>query len=886
MLSRVAAVMAISTHNRRRVTGSSGRRREGGESEPPRPNMSRRVFTSAVLLLVVMMWCGAGVARAEEPSSFPKFEWKDITEEGVTVDSLGVPGLLKVGSDVFAVAEAQCKKDENSFTGIASKLLTLSDEPSKEECDATQVKTQVLVECSSDDVKAGCRVAVEGSGSPNEKIVDVSRPTAVVNGSDIYMLVGKYCREDAADTCKATSENFKSGILLVKGTISESDNNNKIHWKKTDGVPCTLGEQQKTLTGLIGGGGSGVKMKDDTIVFPVEGTKKKKEGAEEDGKTVSLIIYSSDTNIWTLSKEVPADGCSDPSVVEWEKDKKLMMMTACDDGRRRVYESGDKGESWTEALGTLSRVWASKHEGNVKGVGSGFITAKVDNRDVMLVTLPVYSKEKEKGELRLWLTDNTHIVDIGSVSGDDDVAASSLLYKSGETNEEELIALYEKKGDEEKPSLGMVSVRLTAQLKRVKDVLTTWNDVDKRVSSLCSSESAMEDTQTGNACSTTDKITDGLVGFLSGTSTDDTWKDEYLGVNATVNKNEGKVTSTENGATFTGAWAEWPVGKQGENQLYHFANHNFTLVATVSIDGVPKGDTTIPLIGAKMDDDKTVLLGLSYNSQNKWQVLSSGTVTEGQSSDWDPETQYQVAIVLQNVKQGSVYVDGELVGSAQCECENTKDKEISHFYIGGDGGSAEGQEVVPVTVRNVMLYNRPLSSEEIAGLAKKKITIPKPEVPKSSVVDTQLPAVSAPDVEGTVSQSPPSGPRQMKQETLKANVGGGAGGVSSAASVTTTPSSDASPTAATGSGDTVRGNGLPQTPEESASSGEDEETVGGTDVQGEEGIHPPNREVNATALNSGLVNVSQGNNSDAATVHGSGLPSLLLLLGLWGFAAL
>ncbi|EKF26701.1 trans-sialidase, putative, partial [Trypanosoma cruzi marinkellei] len=35
-----------------------------------------------------------------------------------------------------------------------------------------------------------------------------------------------------------------------------------------------------------------------------------------------------------------ADGCSDPSVVEWKG--KVMMMTACDDGRRRVYEIGDK----------------------------------------------------------------------------------------------------------------------------------------------------------------------------------------------------------------------------------------------------------------------------------------------------------------------------------------------------------------------------------------------------------------------------------------------------------------------------------------------------------------------------------------------------------------
>ncbi|EKF26196.1 trans-sialidase, putative, partial [Trypanosoma cruzi marinkellei] len=172
-----------------------------------------------------------------------------------------------------------------------------------------------------------------------------------------------------------------------------------------------------------------------------------------------------------------ADGCSDPSVVEWEKDK-LMMMTACDDGRRRVYEISDGGESWTEALGTLSRVWGNKK--GVSGVRSGFITANFvfsvgDNRDVMLITLPVYAEDNGKGVLHLWLTDNTHIVDIGPVSGNDDAAASSLLYKSGEGNNEELIALYEKKKEGgETPSLGIASVRLTAELDEVKKVLMTW----------------------------------------------------------------------------------------------------------------------------------------------------------------------------------------------------------------------------------------------------------------------------------------------------------------------------------------------------------------------------------------------------------------------------
>ncbi|KAF8286985.1 trans-sialidase, putative, partial [Trypanosoma cruzi] len=71
MLSRVAAVKALRTHNRCRVTGSSGRRREGRESEQQRPNMSRHVFTSAVLLLVIVtMCCGTcGAAAAAESKS-------------------------------------------------------------------------------------------------------------------------------------------------------------------------------------------------------------------------------------------------------------------------------------------------------------------------------------------------------------------------------------------------------------------------------------------------------------------------------------------------------------------------------------------------------------------------------------------------------------------------------------------------------------------------------------------------------------------------------------------------------------------------------------------------------------------------------------------------
>ncbi|RNC33251.1 trans-sialidase [Trypanosoma cruzi] len=455
MLSRVAAVMAPRTHNRRRVTGSSGRRREGRESEPQRRNMSRHLFYSAVLLLLVVISCcnAGGAAQAEEQASERNYKWKDVKnekDEGVTVESLVVPGLLNVGSDVFAVAEAQWKKnsESNAFTGIASQLLTTQNADTPVEVlKGAEDKTQFLEEATSAD--------------PKNK-VDVSRPTTVVKGNVIYMLVGKYSPKDA--TGQEDGGANDGGLLLVKGEVS-ADESKRIKWKDNDDVSRISVGELDSWTGLIGGGGSGVLTDDGRLMFPVEGTKK--GDTENDVKTVSLIIHNSkDTNEgWKLSKEVPYDGCSDPSVVEWgEKDKKLIMMTACGDGRRRVYESADKGESWTEALGTLSRVWGNKQGEGAKAVRSGFITAKiggVDNRNVMLVTLPVYPEKdgkKENGELHLWLTDNTHIVDIGPVSCEDDAAASSLLYKSAGSgdNKEELIALYEKKKDYGKPSLGMV----------------------------------------------------------------------------------------------------------------------------------------------------------------------------------------------------------------------------------------------------------------------------------------------------------------------------------------------------------------------------------------------------------------------------------------------
>ncbi|RNC36899.1 amastigote surface protein 4, partial [Trypanosoma cruzi] len=737
------------------------------------------------------------------------------------------------------------------FTGIASDFLELTGENRKEELGKNKLKTQVLEECTFEGGNCPSQNAAEEGGSRSQTTVHVSRPTTVVKGSDIYMLAGNYSNKGASD-----GQTGGWGLMLVKGNVSTVDSKKRIYWSDTYGLPWSYKvKQNEPLMRLIGSGGSGVQMEDGTLVFPLEGTKKKEADAEEDGKTttVSLIIHSvKDIASWKLSEGMSADGCSDPSVVKWEKDK-LMMMTACDDGRRRVYESGDKGKSWTEALGTLSRVWGNKKGVKVELVGSGFTTAKIgDDRDVMLITLPVYSKKAkkdndEKGVLHLWLTDNTHIVDIGPVSGkdDDEITASSLLYKSVEGNKDELIALYEKKKGVEETSSGMVSVLLTEQLQRVKKVLATWKKADERVSQLCTSESVGRDTLPGTACTTDGRITDGLVGFLSGNFSDKTWRDEYLGVNATLD-NEG-VEQVETGVKFKGrgAGAEWPVGSQGENQLYHFANYNFTLVATVSIDGEPT-EGNIPLLGVLLDGEKkTTLMELSYDREKKWILLCGGETHKKHSSTWDPETKkkHHVVILLRNGNQSSAYVDGKRVGEdVPCALGNTDSKEISHFYIGGDGKSAVSTgngEDVSVTVTNVLLYNRPLTSEEITALNTNQLSIPKLEDLKTEARDAPPPAGTEPHTLGAVSSTIHGGHQDTEEKLLKISNDAGGGGASNSAKTTMTThsvgsqsaeqlasggshdvnknvnvdsSSNGNPAVGTVGGDTKQGNGSPQIP--------------------------------------------------------------------------
>ncbi|EAN90900.1 putative trans-sialidase, Group VIII [Trypanosoma cruzi] len=714
MLSRVAAVVAPRTHNRRGVTGSSGRRREGRESEPQRPNMSRLHFYSAVLLLVLLMCCGSGAAAAGgsktrntiDPftgtTSISFANWKEF-KDGSKITSLRVPGLVKVDDDVFVVSEAQCgeKNGAGSCAGIVSKHLNISD-------DSMDISTSDL---------SLFRMQLVDTTASSFGTTEVLRPTTVVIGNSVYMLVGKYSRTKSQDA--GTNE---PGLLLVKGTVTdEGGNNKKLVWNESHVVnPQGIGYSH-SLTELIGGGGSGAVMGDGAIVFPMQ-------AKDKDGTSVLLSMrLSKSGNKWELSQKKPGNGCRDPTLVKWEKceyGERLFMMAHCAGGYYDVYSSTEDGYNWYGHFQPITRVWGNSHNRKGYGVQSGSTTAIIEGREVMLITAPVYAKEDNgEGRLHLWVTDKARVYDVGPVSREnDDAAASSLLIKD---ENKELISLYENKKD---ISYNLVAVRLTEKLERIKEVVKTWKDLDSALESCSSVSGAAVDLPRKGMCYGP-VPTKGLVGFLSGNSTQTEWRDEYLGVNATVTNGEKRV---RNGLTFKGpgAWAEWPVGDMGQTVPYYFANTEFTLVATVSIHEVPRsGSSPIPLMGVRMNDtDSTVLFGLSYTHDKKWLAIPEDVDDAGDVDLWEPNKTYQVGLRMDD-KEWTVFVDQREIDRNRYNTSLFDFHRISHFYIGGDSKhqSATGGHV---TVTNVMLYNEELLGNDLRKLNAGKVTIPSLGVEK------------------------------------------------------------------------------------------------------------------------------------------------------------
>ncbi|PWV18291.1 putative trans-sialidase [Trypanosoma cruzi] len=692
------------------------------------PSMSRRVFDPAVLLLLfVMVCCGSGAAPAEASNSGKKIifqvneSFSDSENESLVqaFHSFRAPSLAYVSGVVVATVEAHYTNstDQKSCVSIAARSMINS---------GGEWTNGTAIVFDHYDVK----------------IDRLLNPTTIANGNsyDTDALVGGYGTSTTPLTELADGKYWRPRMAEVTvWRYRDDEEEERIEWNQfasTSKLPYDFWESNSANRGrfkqFLGGGGAGIRMEDKSrYVLPIQ-------ALTHDGKNVSLVILAKGTNYgWEFSKDTSDEGCIQPAVLEWNDE--IIMMTSCDDGSRRVYWSSALGKWWMEEYDTLSRVWGNSLNRTGHGVQGGFVSAMIDGQKYILVSRPVYTEKngKETGRLHLWLTDMQRIYDVGPISAENEnVAASTLLYATveaqplkveGPKEEKKLYCSYEVAAGGDNYNITFVD--LTEKLEEMKKVVAAWKERDAYIAREYGCRNEWKNYWRSDCH---EALTKGLFGFLSNTSTESTWADEYLGVNATVNK--GKPAA-DGGLTFegSGAGAEWPVGKMGQNVPYYFANYKFTLVATVSIHKEPKGSSSIPLMGVRMNDAQgTLLFGLSY-THKKWEVTFNESLRNPSvhydDVGWETNKKYQVALEMHHYDGVSVYVDGK-------EIYYTKDYEdgedynftqklrtllgshgISHFYIGGDNKS--NSEDINVTVSNVLLYNRALNEAKLNALMKK-----------------------------------------------------------------------------------------------------------------------------------------------------------------------
>ncbi|RNE96684.1 trans-sialidase [Trypanosoma conorhini] len=189
--------------------------------------MPWQLYSAAVLLLslcMLLICCGnSGAAAANQEDVMDPFAgttdisgaaWEGVGVAAQSVTSLRVPSLVAVGEDVFAVAEAHCRKQDEGagcVTGIASKHL--------------KKITEGAMDISAADTSLVYTQLVEGSDAAEKKATEIMRPTTLVRGADVYMLLGRRTRTEPEEQVAG-----KTGwnLVLVKGSVSGSGDDKKI----------------------------------------------------------------------------------------------------------------------------------------------------------------------------------------------------------------------------------------------------------------------------------------------------------------------------------------------------------------------------------------------------------------------------------------------------------------------------------------------------------------------------------------------------------------------------------------------------------------------------------------------------------------------------------
>ncbi|RNE97561.1 putative trans-sialidase [Trypanosoma rangeli] len=720
--------------------------------------MYRHMFYSAMLLLPSMLlMCSCGAVNAAKASGSQPIALFKVGETRLSasvgneaasgdndVKAFNGHSLVEVGGLMMALAKANFRRAGDPNVGMWEKHVSATGDGWARQVvaqDKTGWWTGIAVKQRGE---AYCRSQLGG-------------PKAVAKRNKIFLLL-----EHLRATCvRATASQATFDLELFVGTVGEpTAKGEPIVWSAGNltNAAVTAHLKKEKWIKFWGSNGRGVLLRDGTIVFPLVAVK------TNDKKEVCTIISSNDDgHTWNFPVKGFVEDCSDPNLFEWEG--KLLMVATHATYRKKVHASSDVGETWTELGGMHSNVLSEAVKAAPSGGRVDILTASIEGRKVVLFTLhDQFDGMRKTNALHLYMTDMARFYPVGPISADGAVKTSgSLLYVNGE-----LFALHEQQADKG----AVVLTHLSAQLAEIKRVLRTWDAVDKEVALLCNSASK-EEAAPSNACGTA-ALTAGLVGFLSSGGDNNNWVNEYLGLNASLTGAE----RADAGVVFkrTAAEGVWRVGNRWQNQRFHFVNDNFTLVATVVIQSRPSGAGPISLLGARGPGDAK-LMELSYTPDHKWVTTFNAATNHVPDKTWELNKAYQLALVLHD-GSGSMYADAQPLGSpVQLPMAGEAGRDVSEFYFLGTGNSQ-------VAVRNVLLYNRPLTAAELqvflqrdgqtgAGSQKREEGSPSTENSAAAA------SAEALGVDGAAASA--SGPRKETSSPSPAKAESGAGNTASGA---------------------------------------------------------------------------------------------------------
>ncbi|EKF28247.1 trans-sialidase, putative, partial [Trypanosoma cruzi marinkellei] len=277
--------------------------------------MSRRVFTSAVLLplLIVMMCCGiCGATPAIEevgkndliniqklqsvnlfvPQKTPVLP-KEGGGEGTRRNSFVSPSLVSAGGVMAVIAEGFMPHVSSGGT----KLQALQSDIVAVHLNSSWGLASLVAEVDNGTLRAH---TVFRTAKERDFVGIASSPKTVSQGNKVFLIVGSHkLKHDTSDNSWTPGD---LDVQLVVGEATQSPDgkpSGMIKWG--DPKPLLKKETLQTedrVNYIFPGAGSGVLMENGMLVFPVGGVDKA-------GKSVSMIVYSRDNgSSWVLSEGV------------------------------------------------------------------------------------------------------------------------------------------------------------------------------------------------------------------------------------------------------------------------------------------------------------------------------------------------------------------------------------------------------------------------------------------------------------------------------------------------------------------------------------------------------------------------------------------------------